>query len=42
MSQSQRVSLKECFSTLTDPRRRKVMYPLVNIGVFPASVHELC
>jgi hypothetical protein len=31
MSQSQRVSLKECFSTLTDPRRRKVMYPLVNV-----------
>jgi predicted transposase YbfD/YdcC len=31
MPQSQRVSLKECFSTLTDPRRRKVMYPLVNV-----------
>jgi len=31
MSQSQRVSLKECFSGLTDPRRRKVIYPLVNV-----------
>lgn len=31
MSQSQRISLQECFSTLTDPRRRKVVYPLVNV-----------
>ena len=31
MSQSQRVSFQECFSTLTDPRRRKVVYPLVNV-----------
>jgi len=31
MSQSQRVSIKECFSTLTDPRCRKVVYPLVNV-----------
>jgi len=31
MFQSQRVSFQECFSTLTDPRRRKVVYPLVNV-----------
>jgi predicted transposase YbfD/YdcC len=31
MSQSHRVSIKECFSELTDPRRRKVVYPLVNV-----------
>jgi predicted transposase YbfD/YdcC len=31
MSQSARVSMHQCFSTLTDPRRRKVVYPLVNV-----------
>ena len=31
MSQSRRVSFQECFSTLTDPRCRKVVYPLVNV-----------
>jgi predicted transposase YbfD/YdcC len=31
MSQSQRVSLRQCFSKLTDPRRRKVVYPLINV-----------
>jgi len=31
MSQSHRVSIQECFSELTDPRRRKVVYPLVNV-----------
>ena len=31
MSQSKRVSIRECFAELTDPRRRKVTYPLVNI-----------
>ena len=31
MSQSQCVSLQECFSALTDPRRRKVLYPLINV-----------
>jgi len=31
MSQSHRASIQECFSELTDPRRRKVVYPLVNI-----------
>ena len=31
MSQSPRVSIQECFSKLTDPRRRKVTYPLVNV-----------
>lgn len=31
MSQSRRVSIRECFSELTDPRRRKVVYPLVNV-----------
>jgi predicted transposase YbfD/YdcC len=31
MSQSHRGSIKECFSELTDPRRRKVVYPLVNV-----------
>jgi len=31
MSQSQRVSIQECFSELTDPRRRKVVYRLVNV-----------
>jgi len=31
MSQSPRVSIRECFSQLTDPRRRKVVYPLVNV-----------
>ena len=30
MSSSMRVSLQECFAELTDPRRRKVVYPLVN------------
>ena len=31
MSQTPRVSIQQCFSTLTDPRRRKVTYPLVNV-----------
>jgi predicted transposase YbfD/YdcC len=31
MSRSPRVSLTQCFSNLTDPRRRKVLYPLVNV-----------
>ena len=31
MSQSPRVSIQQCFSTLTDPRRRKIVYPLVNV-----------
>ena len=31
MSHSQCFSFQECFSTLTDPRRRKVVYPLVNV-----------
>ena len=31
MSHSPRVSIQECFSKLTDPRRRKVVYPLVNV-----------
>ncbi len=31
MSHSQRVSIQECFSKLTDPRRRKVVYPLINV-----------
>lgn len=31
MSRAQSVSLQECFSTLTDPRRRKVVYPLINV-----------
>lgn len=31
MSQSPRASIQQCFSTLTDPRRRKVVYPLVNV-----------
>lgn len=31
MPQSHRVSIQECFSELTDPRRRKVVYPLVNV-----------
>ena len=31
MSQSPRVSIRQCFSQLTDPRRRKVVYPLVNV-----------
>lgn len=31
MSQSQRVSMQECFSELTDPRRRRVVYPLLNV-----------
>jgi predicted transposase YbfD/YdcC len=31
MSQSHRASIQECFSDLTDPRRRKVVYPLVNV-----------
>jgi predicted transposase YbfD/YdcC len=31
MSQSRRVSFQECFSKLTDPRRRKPVYPLVNV-----------
>ena len=33
MSESRRASVKECFAELTDPRRRKVMYPLVNVVV---------
>jgi len=31
MSQSPRASIQECFSPLTDPRRRKVVYPLINV-----------
>lgn len=31
MSQCQPVSFQQCFSKLTDPRRRKVVYPLVNV-----------
>jgi len=31
MSQSHCLSIQECFSELTDPRRRKVIYPLVNV-----------
>lgn len=31
MSHSQRASIQECFSKLTDPRRRKVVYPLINV-----------
>lgn len=31
MSQSPRASIQECFSDLTDPRRRKVTYPLTNV-----------
>lgn len=31
MSHSHRASIQECFSHLTDPRRRKVVYPLVNV-----------
>jgi predicted transposase YbfD/YdcC len=31
MSPSPRVSIQQSFSTLTDPRRRKVVYPLVNV-----------
>ena len=31
MSHSSRASIQECFSKLTDPRRRKVVYPLVNV-----------
>ena len=31
MSDSPRVSIEQCFSKLTDPRRRKVVYPLVNV-----------
>ena len=31
MSDSPRVSIQRCFSRLTDPRRRKVVYPLVNV-----------
>ena len=31
MSQPHRASIQECFSELTDPRRRKVIYPLVNV-----------
>ena len=31
MSQSDRVSIQQCFSELTDPRRRRVVYPLVNV-----------
>jgi len=31
MSDSPRVSIQQCFSKLTDPRRRKVVYPLVNV-----------
>ena len=31
MSDSPRVSIQQCVSKLTDPRRRKVLYPLVNV-----------
>ena len=31
MSHSRRATIQECFSELTDPRRRKVVYPLVNV-----------
>jgi len=31
MSQTPRVSIQQCFSTLADPRRRKITYPLVNV-----------
>src|SRR3989304_7593762 len=31
MSHSPRASIERCFSELTDPRRRKVVYPLVNV-----------
>src|SRR3990170_3837061 len=31
MSHSPRASIERCFSKLTDPRRRKVVYPLVNV-----------
>jgi predicted transposase YbfD/YdcC len=31
MSQSHRASIGACFSNLTDPRRREVVYPLVNV-----------
>jgi len=31
MSHSSRASIQKCFSKLTDPRRRKVVYPLVNV-----------
>ena len=31
MSQPHRASIQECFSELTDPRRRKVICPLVNV-----------
>jgi len=33
MSQFHRSSVEECFAELIDPRRRKVMYPLVNVVV---------
>jgi predicted transposase YbfD/YdcC len=31
MSRSQRATIRECFSELTDPRRREVTHPLINI-----------
>jgi predicted transposase YbfD/YdcC len=31
MSQSHRASIAKCFAGLTDPRRREVVYPLVNV-----------
>lgn len=31
MSQPHKSTFKECFAKLTDPRRRKVVYPLINI-----------
>lgn len=31
MSHSRRATIQECFSELADPRRRKVVYPLVNV-----------
>jgi predicted transposase YbfD/YdcC len=31
MSKPRRVAIQDCFSDVTDPRRRKVTYPLVNI-----------
>ena len=33
MSQKKSVTIQDHFATLTDPRRRRVTYPLINIVV---------
>ena len=42
MSPSRRASIQDCFSELTDPRRRKVVYPLVNIVITIAICAVIC